>query len=91
MTTHAQALSAASPRPRRSDLGTIKISELDINALLLCAEHHAAPYDLLADALGVSRIRLNNLMFRWRRAGYMESARPGPGSLWSSSRTSLPA
>jgi hypothetical protein len=60
----------------------IKLSQLDIDAFLLCAEHYAAPDDLLAEALGVGRIRLNNLMFRWRRGGYIATARLGPGPLW---------
>jgi hypothetical protein len=32
---------------RRADAGTVKISQRDIDGLVLCAEHGGAPYDLL--------------------------------------------
>jgi hypothetical protein len=39
---------AAREAPRRSDAGRIRLTGRDVSGLLLCAEHYAAPYDLLA-------------------------------------------
>jgi hypothetical protein len=40
----------ASPAPRRSDAGDIRLTGRDVAGLLLCGEMYGAPYDLL-DAL----------------------------------------
>ncbi len=32
---------------RRADVGTVKLTDRDITGLMLCADHFAAPYDLL--------------------------------------------
>ena len=50
--------------------------------LLLCAEHYAAPYDLLASALGVQPARLRGIVARWRKAGYAQTGTLGPGPAW---------
>ena len=42
---------AARAAPRRSDAGHVRLTGRDVSGLLLCAEHYAAPYDLLAAAL----------------------------------------
>jgi hypothetical protein len=42
---------AAQPR-RRSDAGQLRFQQRDLDGLLLVADHYAAPYDLLAQALG---------------------------------------
>ena len=68
--------------PRRADAGTIRMSQRDIDGLLLCAEHGAAPYDLLACALGVAPARLRGIVTRWRRIGYAATGRLGPGPAW---------
>jgi len=68
--------------PRRADAGTIRLSQRDIDGLLLCAEHGAAPYDLLAGALGVAPARLRGIVARWRRTGYATTGRLGPGPAW---------
>ena len=68
--------------PRRADAGMIRLSQRDINGLLLCAEHGAAPYDLLAGALGVAPARLRGIVARWRRTGYATTGRLGPGPAW---------
>lgn len=75
-------LAPAPPRARRIDAGMVRLSQRDIDAFLLCAEHYAAPYDLLAEALGVNRNRFNDVLHRWRQAGYVATARLGPGPLW---------
>jgi hypothetical protein len=69
-------------RTRRSDAGTIRLSQRDIDGLLLCAEHYAAPYDLLAAALRADPNRLPAIVARWRRAGYASTARLGFGPGW---------
>ena len=49
---------------------------------MLCGEHYGAPFDLLAAALGVSEERVLAITARWRRAGYVETGRLGPGPGW---------
>ena len=47
---------AAAARPRRrSDAGRVRLQQRDLDGLLLVADHYAAPYDLLAQALGSAR------------------------------------
>src|ERR1035441_2306313 len=67
---------------RRADAGTIRLSQRDIDGLLLCGEHYGAPADLLALALQVPPDRLPAIMARWRRAGYAATGRLGPGPGW---------
>jgi len=67
---------------RRSDAGTVRLTGRDITGLVLCAEMHGAPYDLLAGALGVREDRLRAIISRWRKAGYADTGRLGPGPAW---------
>ena len=47
------------PRPaRRADAGTVRLSQRDIDGLLLCGEHYGAPADLLSAFLQVEEARL---------------------------------
>ena len=64
---------------RRSDCGVVRLGQRDIDGLILCAEHYAAPYDLLAAALGAQPARLRAITARWRQAGYAATGRLGPG------------
>jgi len=73
---------AARPPARRADAGLIRLSQRDIDGLLLCGEHYGAPYDLLAAALRVRPERLPTVVARWRRAGYAATGRLGPGPAW---------
>ena len=73
---------AAAPLPRRSDVGTVRISGRDIDGLILCGEMYGAPYDLLADCLNVQPDRLRGIVARWRAAGYAETGRLSPGPAW---------
>jgi hypothetical protein len=74
---------ASSPRPaRRADAGTVRLSQRDIDGLLICGEHCGAPFDLLAVALRVQPDRLPAITARWRRAGYAATGRLGPGPVW---------
>ena len=84
MTAAAQAGGTVRPaRARRHDAGTIRLSQRDIDGLLLCGEHYGAPLDLLAEALGVNQLRMNAIAARWRRGGYVEVAPLGSGPPWT--------
>jgi hypothetical protein len=72
----------AARRARRADAGTIRLSQRDIDGLLLCGEHYGAPYDLLAAALGARPSRVPAMVARWRRAGYVATGRLGSGPRW---------
>jgi hypothetical protein len=79
--------SAAHPGPasvagHRSDAGMVRLGDRDVAGLLLCGEMYGAPYDLLAAALSVREDRLRGIVARWRRAGYVQTARLGPGPAW---------
>jgi hypothetical protein len=74
-------LTAARPA-RCADAGTVRLGQRDIDGLLLCGEHYGAPYDLLAPMLQVQPDRLPAIVARWRRAGYAETGRLGPGPGW---------
>ncbi len=67
---------------RRADAGSIRLSQRDIDGLLLCGEHYGVPLDLLAAALRVQPDRLPAITLRWRRAGYAATGRLGPGPGW---------
>ena len=89
MTAHAHdtitgtTASAAAARPaRRADAGTVRLSQRDIDGLLLVGEHYGAPADLLAAALRTGEARLPAITARWRRAGYTATGRLGPGPGW---------
>jgi hypothetical protein len=69
---------AAAARPRRSDAGQARLTERDINGVLLVAEQYAAPYDLLGQALGVPPARVRAISARWRGAGYAVTGVLGP-------------
>jgi len=73
---------AATRTARRADAGTIRLSQRDIDGLLLVGEHYGAPADLLAVALRVEEARLPAITARWRHAGYAATGRLGPGPGW---------
>jgi hypothetical protein len=76
-------VSVTSSRPaRRADAGSIRLSQRDIDGLLLAGEHYGVPMDLLAAALRVGEDRLPAITARWRRAGYAATGRLGPGPAW---------
>jgi len=88
MTAHAHdtitdTTTPAAARPaRRADAGTVRLSQRDIDGLLLVGEHYGAPADLLAAALRTQEARLPAITARWRRAGYAATGRLGPGPGW---------
>jgi len=85
MTAHAHdtITPVATARPaRRADAGSIRLSQRDIDGLMLAGEHYGVPLDLLAAALRVDQDRLPATTARWRRAGYAATGRLGPGPAW---------
>jgi hypothetical protein len=62
---------ANSPARRRSDAGRVRLQQRDLDGLLLIADHYAAPYDLLAQALGASPARVRSITARWRVVSFM--------------------
>ena len=73
---------AARPPGRRSDAGHLRLQQRDLDGLLLLADHYAAPYDLLAQALRVPPARVRAVTARWRAAGYAVTGVLGPGPAW---------
>jgi hypothetical protein len=67
---------------RRADVGAVRLSQRDIDGLLLAGEHYGGPLDLLAAGLGVQADRMPAIAARWRRAGYAATGRLGPGPAW---------
>src|ERR1700761_4357287 len=75
----------ASPAPsaaRRSDAGTIKLTERDITGLTLVADQYGAPLDLMAEALDVQPERLRGILARWRQACWAHTGMLGKGPAW---------
>jgi hypothetical protein len=79
MTGQLHGTALATGTARRADYGAVRLGRRDIDGLILCAEHYAAPYDLLVYALGAQPARLRAITARWRRAGYAATGRLGPG------------
>jgi len=82
MTAQAQDTGTAGKQNRRSDVGVLRITQRDIDGLVLCAEHQGLPYDLLGTAVRSSEPAVKKLVQRWQRAGYAANARLGPGPWW---------
>jgi hypothetical protein len=79
---HDTATPVTSRLPRRAGAGAVRLTQRDIDGLMLCGEHGGAPFDLLAVALRVSEERVHAITARWRRAGYAETGRLGLGPGW---------
>jgi hypothetical protein len=71
-----------SPPGRRADAGEVRLTGRDVAGLLLAGDMYGTPYDLMASFLGVAPARLRGIVARWRRAGYVQSGRLGPGPVW---------
>ena len=67
---------------RRADAGSVRLSDRDVAGLLLAGGMYGSAYDLLASFLRVRPDRLRGIVARWRRAGYVQSGRLGPGPTW---------
>ena len=79
MTAHAHDTITTARPARRADAGMVRLSQRDIDGLMLCGEHYGAPADLLAVALHVRLDRLPAITGRWRRAGYAAACGSVPG------------
>ena len=66
----------------RSDIGTLRLTQRDIDGLLLCGEHYGAPYDLLAGTMRVSQNAVAQVVKRWCGVGFAAKGRLGPGPAW---------
>jgi hypothetical protein len=82
MAAQAHDTGSTARPPRRAEAGAIRLSQRDIDGLLLTGEHYGAPYDLLAGALRVHPDGLIKVARRWRRTGYVATGRLGPGPGW---------
>jgi hypothetical protein len=82
MTSSASDTMTAARPARRAEAGPVRLSQRDIDGLLVCGEHYGAPIDLLASALRVQPDRVTAITGRWRRAGYVATGRLGPGPGW---------
>jgi hypothetical protein len=60
----------------------VRLTGRDIAGLIWCGEMHGVRYDLLAALLAVRDDRLRAITSRWRKAGYAQTARLGPGPAW---------
>jgi hypothetical protein len=67
---------------RRADAGSVRLGGRDVAGLLLAGDMYGAPYDLLSAFLGVRDDRARGIVSRWRRAGYAQTGRLGPGPAW---------
>lgn len=64
---------AANPAP---------LTQREIDALVLCAEHCGIPYDLLASILDVPMTRVRRVVGRWCDLGWAAAGRLGDGPDW---------
>jgi hypothetical protein len=74
--------STSLPPARRADAGSLRLGGRDVAGLMLVGDMYGAPYDLLAAFLDVAPARLRAIVARWRRPGYVQTARLGPGPAW---------
>jgi hypothetical protein len=58
------------------------LAQRDITGLLFVADMYAVQRDQLAAVLGMPEARARAVSAQWRRTGYAESARIGPGPPW---------
>jgi hypothetical protein len=59
-----------------------QLTERDLRGLLFTAEMYGLQSDLLAELLGLREEAARRAVARWRRLGYTQSARLGPGPPW---------
>jgi hypothetical protein len=58
------------------------LTQREIDALVLCAEHCGIPYDLLATVLDVPAARVRRIVGRWCDLGWAAAGRLGDGPDW---------
>jgi hypothetical protein len=67
---------------RSANAGPAGLGERDIGGMLYTADMYGLQLDLLAVVLGGTVPRARAAATRWRRLGYADSARLGPGPSW---------
>ncbi|HEY2577219.1 MAG TPA: hypothetical protein VGI74_13015 [Streptosporangiaceae bacterium] len=67
---------------RSARAGGVQLTERDLRGLLFTAEMYGVQLDLLAGLLGLPAERARPVVARWRRLGYADAARLGPGATW---------
>jgi hypothetical protein len=83
MDAASSTLTGAGPvSARRADAGSVRLGGRDVAGLMLVGDMYGAPYDLLAGFLDVQPARLRGIVARWRRPGYAQTGRLGPGPAW---------
>jgi hypothetical protein len=82
MTAQSQRAHTEARTRRRSRGRVLRLTQRDIDGLLLCGEHYGAPYDLLGAALRANPSQLDQILFRWRHAGYAATGLLGPAPAW---------
>ena len=60
----------------------VRLTERDLRGLLFTAGMYGVQLDLLAALLGLTEDGARRVTARWRRMGYADSARIGPGRPW---------
>ncbi len=60
-----------------------QLGERDVAGLVFVGEMYGTQLDQLGTLLGMSEQRASGFALRWRRLGYAESARLGPGRQWT--------
>lgn len=60
----------------------VRLTERDLRGLLFTADMYGVQLDLLAGLLDLTEDRAQRVAARWRRLGYADSARIGPGRPW---------
>jgi hypothetical protein len=68
---------------RNARPGAAQLTERDLRGLLFAAEMYGLQADLLASLLGLREADARRVAARWRRLGYADSARLGPGPPWT--------
>jgi len=69
-------------RRRRADAGQVRATARDAVALSWVVEMYGMPLDLLRRLTGTSEGAMRQLLWRWRRAGWVESGQLGAGPSW---------
>jgi hypothetical protein len=64
---------------RRGDSAAVRLSQRDIDGLLVTGEHHGFRTTCSPQRCGSTRKRLARITARWRSAGYVATGRLGPG------------
>jgi hypothetical protein len=72
------------PRTRapRADAGTVRATERDALAMSWVVEMYGMPVDLVGRLTGASEAAVRQLLWRWRRAGWVETAKLTGGPQW---------